>query len=114
MKAKTVNEVKNFERNLDPKNAMGIGKSKEINMQEGIQIFVAWLYNFDTDFIDEIWDKKTSMGQHFASKFAGYCSKDGYASPNAIMSFIASLSDHYRQELYAYIIEKYKNRWGNK
>ena len=48
-----------------------------------------FLHNIPYDFIDQVWDPKTTgwINAHLKGKFHSYCRADGYASPNAILSF---------------------------
>jgi len=109
-----VKENINFERNIEPKKAMGTGIADKLDMAKGMKIFVTWTYNIEPNFIDEIWGKDTNMGQHFTAKWKGILarSKEDYMDPNTIIKFLHELSDGYRQELFMYVIEKYKDRWG--
>lgn len=45
------------------------------------------------DIIDQVWPESEYgfLNGHFRSKYTGYCSKEGYASPNAILRFFAEL-----------------------
>lgn len=114
MRAKTINEIKNFERGQEPKKAMGTGIGDKIDMAKGMKIFVTWTYNLDGNFIEEIWGKDTMITEHLRAKFKGILSrsKEDFMDPNSIIKFIHELSDHYKMDLYNYIVEKYKDRWG--
>ncbi|MFA5153856.1 MAG: hypothetical protein WC554_14995 [Clostridia bacterium] len=112
MRAKTINEVNNFERNQEPKKAMGIGISEKLDMIKGISAFTHWLYNVHYNFVEEIWGK-THIANHFNEKWQGILSrsKEDYASPNSLMKFVRELDDENRKMLYEYIIEKHKDQW---
>jgi hypothetical protein len=91
---------------------MDIGVGKKMAAAKGMQIFTMWLYNLDGDFIEQIWGKE-GMGKHFREKFNGILnrSKSDHMNPDSIISFLFQLSDNYRNQLFEYIYEKYKDKW---
>jgi hypothetical protein len=112
MRAKTINELEKFERGQEPKKAMGIGVSENLDMIKGMSAFSHWLYNVRPNFIEEAWGK-THIGNHLRDKFSGILKKSetNYIDPNCLMIFFRELDDENRKMLYEYIIEKHKGRW---
>jgi hypothetical protein len=112
MRAKTINEIKNFERGQEPKKTMGIGISEKLDMIKGMEAITHWLYSVHYNFIEEIWGK-TLIGNHLNKKWQGILSKskEDYASPDCLMKFVRELDDENRKMLYEYIIEKHKDKW---
>ena len=113
MKAKQINEI-NFERTDDPKRAMGTGKGQEEDMALGMKVFNVWLNNFESNFIEETWKSEPWLVKHLEEKFKGIVVRHnkGFAPAQCLIDFIVQLSNDRKMELFRYIAEKYKDRWG--
>ena len=113
MRAKTINEVHNFERGEDPKKSMDIGVSQRLDAMKGMSAFTHWLYNVDHRFIDQVWGEGTMLANHLGGKWEGILSrsKENYMNPDSLMKFVRELDDENRKMLYDYILEKHKDKW---
>ena len=69
-----------------------------------------WMYNIPHGFVEEAF-RDHPHKEHFMSKFAMYCKREGgYASANAILAFAGELSEG-NMKIFAEAIFKYiKNR----
>jgi hypothetical protein len=77
-------------------------KESYVKPEQYIMYLFTFMYNFPHDFIEEVWEGNLAI--HFRSKFAGYCSQDGYGSVRAFSTFFINLSDHNRKMLAEYIV----------
>ena len=59
-----------------------------------------FIFNFSMDVFDIAWPTtdESILNRHLHEKFEGCCSRDGYASANAIMSFMCELSESNRMK----------------
>jgi hypothetical protein len=60
------------------------------------------IINWESSIIERTWPMAEfgTLTTHFQAKFSGFCNLHGnYSSPNAILSFYFSLSDHYKKDL---------------
>ncbi len=62
------------------------------------------IHNIPANIIDQIWpcDEDKWINSHLKSKYWAYCSREGYASPNAVLSFFASLDSANKQRFCAF------------
>ena len=70
--------------------------------------------NFPHNFIEEAWKNNAWMQKHLRDKFTGLCKKDGYGSPNAILSFYAELDNENTQIFIQYIVDWFNYKWSLK
>jgi hypothetical protein len=62
-------------------------------MSNLVQATFRMIYWMPADIIDQVWPEAEYgyLNGHFKSKYSGYCIKEGYASPNAILRFFSEL-----------------------
>ena len=71
-------------------------KSASIEEQaESYMTLLRFIYNFNPVVFEMTWDPITekNMHDHFVSKWKGMCQSEGYASANAFIRFVGSLSN---------------------
>ena len=107
---KLVNETIGFEKHKDPKEALGLSMRDQIDAVKGMKLFTYWIYNLDHDWLDQVFGD-TNLGQHFAAKWKGILgrSNSGYADPTSIMKMLYEMNESYREALFIYIYNKYKD-----
>ncbi|MDP2234976.1 MAG: hypothetical protein Q8R90_07380 [Bacteroidales bacterium] len=68
--------------------------TQESNANVIIAVF-RFIHNIPSGIIDQVWNPDTYgwMNTHFKTKYEGFCKKEGYASPNAILQFAATLDE---------------------
>lgn len=82
------------------------------------EIFVEAAFNFTLhfphNFIEEAWKGNDWLIKHLRDKFTSLCRKDGYGSPNAVLSLYAQLDHENKKIFIKYIVDWFNCKWLGK
>ncbi len=70
--------------------------------------------HFPHNFIEEAWKNNPWLQKHLCDKFTSLCRKDGYGSPNAVISFYSELDHQNRITFIKYIVDWFNYKWPEK
>ncbi|HPV55494.1 MAG TPA: hypothetical protein PKW61_00080 [Tenuifilaceae bacterium] len=83
---------------------------KELSNADSIQCAFDFICNFPPNFIEETWRDDPNLQRHLTEKFSGFCTNDGFASPNTVVKFFFTLSSHNKKKLCEFIHNYYSQK----
>jgi len=86
--------------------------------EQAIAAYTHWLFNADSNFIEQVWKYDPRMANHFQTKLNEMIRRNGIntgflncMTVEILAHFDRELSENYRADLYRYIIEHHLNKW---